>query len=418
MANSENARPPKTRTRNASRRWCIPPAITGEATETLEYVLVLEEHPARYGVLFWQALRDVTLWASAEPERRAGLFKPGSAEVRRTAITEAERIEARIAQNLTTLTAILATPDKIDVELVEVVCLDLSAWAEDRAALATAVSFAQAAALARPEMPHPATRVGHLAIRWGRYARAETWLRRGTGLARRAKDWECYGQACVALADIYVGREQPETAKRLYVVTMRVGRRHSLPTLRATALHGLMRLALAAAEFKEARRYAHAALRAYGRGHPRLSELMQDIAHLMVLTGENERAVSYLRKLVVGVSDSARRARLLAMLARAAAGVAADPDARTPAHMAKETYRAGWSDAWILITGPGRERAASDDATLLDLAHAAAAVRDLPRLEQAARLQRDATPTRRSAVPDAVALQELVKEFRTVAPQG
>ncbi|HET6765498.1 MAG TPA: hypothetical protein VFH27_17550, partial [Longimicrobiaceae bacterium] len=60
------------------RRWCIPPAILREPSETLEGAQVLDEVGGRLGVLLWQCLRDVTLWAATDPEDRDGLFaSPG-----------------------------------------------------------------------------------------------------------------------------------------------------------------------------------------------------------------------------------------------------------------------------------------------------------------------------------------------------
>lgn len=63
----------------------------------------------------------------------------------------------------------------------------------------------------------------------------------------------------------------------------------------------------------------------------------------------------------------------------------------------------------LLMTGPQGSR---DAATLLELACAAAALGDLRRMEQAARVDIDATPSRRGAARESVALQELVRGFR------
>jgi hypothetical protein len=70
------------RRRDASRRWCIPPAILREPEETLEGSLILVEFEGDLGLLLWNSLRDVTLWAAVPPERREGLFKPEAAQKR------------------------------------------------------------------------------------------------------------------------------------------------------------------------------------------------------------------------------------------------------------------------------------------------------------------------------------------------
>ncbi len=407
-ANTRRAR----RALTASRRWCIPPAVMREENESLEFTSMLGEHPGDQACLLWQALRDVTLLASVEPERREGLFKPEAADARRAEIN-GSKLEVRVALNLTALTAVIASPAEVSTETVMMMCMDLAKWAENRVALATAVAFAQAAALIEPEAPRPAARVGHLALRWGRHTRAETWLRRAVGLARRAKDWESYGSAYVALSNILADRKQPTAARAYAIQAMRVGRRHGLQHIRGTALHALCRLAMAAGDYKAAKHYARPALRALGRGHSELPNVMLDIAYLMVLGAEYDRAVPYLRKLMVGVADPVRRARILALLARAAAGVASTAGANKPAEAAaKETYRQAWSDAWMLLTAPRAKRDEASAATLLELARAAAMLRDNPRLEQAARLDREVGPARRTrtATAESDALQELVKE--------
>ena len=44
---------PRGRRRNASRRWCIPPAILREPDETLEASQILEEFKGDLGLLLW-----------------------------------------------------------------------------------------------------------------------------------------------------------------------------------------------------------------------------------------------------------------------------------------------------------------------------------------------------------------------------
>lgn len=393
--------------RPASRRWCVPPAIMREPEETLEYSLVLSELPGDLALLAWNAVRDVTLWARVDEERRAELFDQQNAQKRLTAIKESQ-LEVRVALGLTSLTAIVASPATVSSDVMTLVCMDLSRWAEERAAFGTAVAFAQAAALIDETAPAPAARVGGLALRWGRRPRAETWLRRTIGLSRRAKDWHSYASAYVDLGTLYV-EEDPATARRYYIQAARAARRHGLLPLRGYAMHGLLRLSIAQSEFSDAQKYASAALRAYRRGHSALPDLMLDISYLWVLLGTYDRAINGLRRLLVGMTEPARRARTLAILARAGAGAAMARGAS--AGQARETYRHAWSEAWMLITGPTAVR---ENATiLLDLAHAAATMKDMPRLEQVARLERESLPYRSTAADPDIA--ELVRDVHATA---
>jgi hypothetical protein len=358
--------------RRLDRRWCIPPAIFREPDETLEASQILMEHRSNLGVLLWSALRDVTLWAGVEPERRDGLFAPAAADKRLEHLRGAT-VEPALEVSLTALAAVVGTPGTVSGEIVTLVCIEISRWAHERGAAGTALAFAQAAALASPEEAGPACRVGSLALGWGRHARAETWLRRSIALARRGKDWQSYAQAYVDMGTLYARRDKHTSARRFYMQAMRAGRRHGLRPMRGAALHGLFLLALEALKLDDAGRYARAAMRAYGHGHPRLAELQHDIAYLWVTSESYGRAIPILQKLLVSRTSPGERALTLAILARAAAGTGE-----------RRLYQEAWSNAWSLINRPG---AREDHArTLLELSRAAATFKDWIRMEQAIRL--------------------------------
>ena len=363
---------PRTRRRNASRRWCIPPAILREPDETLEASYILDEIKGDLGLLLWNSLRDVTLWAAVEPERREGLFTAEAAN-KRLGQLQGSAVEPTLEVSLTTLAAVVGSPGTASPEIVSLVCVEISRWAQERGAFGTALAFAQAAALASPDEAAPAYTVGSLALRWGRQARAETWLRRSIGLARRRKDWQTYAQAYVDMGVLYARRDMPGSARRYYTQAMRAARRHGLLAVRGAALHGLFLLAMEAGELDESERYARSAMRAYGRGHPRLAELLHDVAYLWVTRESYGRAIPVLQKLLVARTGPGERALTLAILARAAAGTGE-----------RRLYEEAWSSAWSLINRPGvREDHAR---TLLELARGAAKLRDWIRMEQATRL--------------------------------
>jgi tetratricopeptide (TPR) repeat protein len=360
------------RRRNISRRWCIPPAILREPGETLEASQILEEFTGDLGLLLWNSLRDVTLWSSIDPDRREGLFTTEAAE-KRMLLLQTTPVERDLEVWLTTLLAVVDRPAGISGEIVSMVCLELSRWAQDHAAYGTSLAYAQAAALASPEEAGPAQTVGSLALRWGKGPRAETWLRRCIGLARRGRDWPSYAQAYVDLGNLYARRELPLFARRYFTQAMRASRRHGLLGIRGAALHGLFLLAMEAGDLDDAERYAKASMRAFGRGHVRLPALMHDYAYLWVTRENYPRAIPMLQKLLVQRTEPADRALTLAILARAAAGTGE-----------RRLYEDAWSNAWSLINRPG---AREDPARiLLELARAAARLRDWIRMEQAARM--------------------------------
>jgi Flp pilus assembly protein TadD len=376
----KHPRKPRTRRRNGSRRWCIPPAILREPEETLEGAEVLEEHASDLGLLLWSCLRDVTLWASVEPERREGLFTPEAAAKRLGSLQDSGT-EPQLEVALTTLAAVVATPATASPEVVTLVCREVSRWAHGNGHAGTAIAFAQAGALASPEDAAAAVAVGSLSMHAERHARAETWLRRSVGLARRAGDWESYAQAYVEMGDLYAARDALAQARRYYTQAMRAARRHGLLAIRGTALHGLFLLSVRTGAYDDAERQARAAMRAYGRGHPRLAGLLHELASLWVARERFGRAIPVLQKLLPGRTEARERACTLALLARAAAGTGE-----------RRLYEEAWNAAWTILDRPAPEGV--DPRPLVDLARAAARLGDWVRVEQATRLHASRPPLR------------------------
>lgn len=385
--------------RNASRRWCVPPALQHEPDELLEAVQVLNEVPTPVGVVLWQSVRDVTLWAEIPDEKREDLFARDASH-RRLNDLLASGAEPALEVSLTTLAALVGAPASASPEIVSLVCIQVSRWAEGRGAWGTAMAYAQAAALATPLDANPALFAGSLALRWHRSARAETWLRRAIGLARRGREWAAYAKGYVEMGTLYARRGQPGMAHRFYVKGLRAARRHGLLIIRGSALHGMLLLALEANALEDADRYARAAMRAYGRGHPKLPELVHDVAYLWVRRENYGRAIPTLQKLLPTRVEPEERALTLSILARAAAG---DGNQRL--------YQESWMDAWSIINRrPGHEHGHA--RALLELARASTLCRDWAHVEQAVRLATSfATPP---AGPElAVQVEELAAAMRT-----
>jgi tetratricopeptide (TPR) repeat protein len=276
----------RARRHGGLRRWCLPPAVSYDAGEMLEAACVLEELEGDTAVVLWTAARDVTLWATTPPARRAGLFAAEAASARREGIVAA-RLEPALVLSLALLSGVVSPSGQANPATVQRACMEVARWAQARGAPGTAVTFTQAGALASPRAPCAALEVGRLALEWGRWTRAEAWLRRAIALARRAADWESYGAACVALGEVYERTGRMKDARRAYEQAARLARRKGVE-LRGEALHGLLRCSLAAGDLDAAEAHALAARRAYGPRHPRLPELQRDVARLR---GARERSL-------------------------------------------------------------------------------------------------------------------------------
>jgi tetratricopeptide (TPR) repeat protein len=403
MDGARNRRKPR-RPRNAARRarrlWCLPPAVTREPGETLEGMHVLSELPPAPAHALWTALRDVTLWASTPDERRPALFTP-AAEARRRP-EPGEPLDPALEVPLATLATVVSHAAQASAPVVSLACLDVSKWARAQGAMGTAVSFAQAAALASPDDAQPALAVGRLALQWGRPARAETWLRRAVGLARRARDWESYGSACVSLGEIHLASERLDGAAKYWWLAARVARRQQLRYVRAEAMHGLMRVSMATGDLQTAEPYARAAQRAYGRAHARMPDLRHDMTHLMVRRGEFERVMPLLRRQLGEVNAPGMRMAALALQAHAAAELGDSP-----------LYEQSWNAAWALKDRPAA--APHLPQALGHLGKAAARASDWLRVQQTVRAFDELPPAlhRGPAPPEVAELARLVEERRS-----
>lgn len=358
----------------AGRRLrCLPPAILREAEETIEGSNILGECRDNSAVLLWKACREVSLWASVEEDRRDGLFTPDASTKRLAAIHEAG-LDSRLEIPLTALTEVLSSPAVADAERIAGACSRVSEWCAERAALGTALAFAQAAALATPTVAGRARAVGELAIRSRRFHRAETWLRLALGLARRARDWQSYVEVFVDLGELHRLLKHRSRSERYYRAGAREARRHSYLQLRAAALHGLHLLSFERGDLEAAERYARAAARAYRRGHPRLLELMHTLAEVWIARGSYARALPVLQRLLPGRHAPLDRAHTLTLVAQAAIGCGE-----------VRLYEEAWTRAWASLasrTPPARGE--ETVKVLAELARVAAKAGDWQRVALAA----------------------------------
>lgn len=363
-------KPPAQRKPRRRWRWHVPPALV-HGSEALEGAEVLDEISGAQGLLLWQTMRDVTLWAGvAEPEERAHLFGDGAGKRRLEALAAAG-LDAELDLPLRALARVPADPAGVAEADVLAACRQVSEWAERRGRLATALAFAQAAAIAAPANAAAGFRVGQLARRRGDTARAETWFRRTIGLGRQAKDWASYAEAFLGLGNLYAQRGALAGARRLHIRGLRAARRHAMRDIQGRALHHLFAIALETGDRKDAQDLARAAYRAYGPHHPRLPLLAHDLAHDWMLQGRFAPALQVFQALLPKFHDPAERVPALADLARAAGG-AADRGA----------FERAWDELWPLAHERAGEAVAA--RALLDLAHGAASLGEWTRAETAA----------------------------------
>jgi tetratricopeptide (TPR) repeat protein len=270
----------------------------------------------------------------------------------------------------------------VRAEKVALACQQISQWAEVNGSLATALAFAQAAALACPGDAATGFKVGRLAWRHGEQARAETWFRRTIALARQSGDWASYALAFIGLGTLYRQRGNLPAARKFFVRSWRAASRHSLHNIAGNASHDLHVVATAAGRSAEAMKYARRAFEHYGQGNPRVPNLAHDVAYFWMTEGAFERALAVFQACLPTLSEPAERIATLSNVARAAGGV-----------RDRDVFQEAWMQVWTAFdkgTGPFISAEA-----LLELAHGAVSLGDWDRAELAAGRAHDIARERR-----------------------
>ncbi|HEU4454578.1 MAG TPA: tetratricopeptide repeat protein [Longimicrobium sp.] len=394
---------PSENSRRFPRRWVVPPGLPS-ADEPFEGWYLLDEQRTPLGLLFWQTLRDVEMWTLVAPDARGRLFAPGSHGRRRERI-QALDLAPALRLPLEQLARVLDPRHPPGPEQLTEACQAVSRWASDNALPRTALAFAQSAAMATPDRPAPAFQVGLLARRSAQYRRAETWFRRALALARRARDWNFYGLACMGVGNLHRQRGDYPAARGWFVKALRVARRHGLWQVRPLAMHDLFCVAANAGNVEEAEAFARRAFRAYGRRHPRLVALAHDVARFWLLRGDYDHALQVFRAVLPHLTRVPERRLAASNMARAAAAVGD-----------RMTFAAMWSETWRMVDD--YDDSESVPEALLSLAQGAAVLGDRDRgvvaANQALQVARERNESEQRL--EAEALLEQLRRSRPVTP--
>ena len=354
----------------AGRPYVVPPALL-RSGEPFDGHHVVDEVRSPLGVLLWEGVRDVVLWAATAPANRPGLFSSRAYRERVAALHSLE-LDHDVRGMMVLLSGVLDSETQPDRQAVARTCRKLAFWAEERLLPRTSIWYAQAAALAAPESAEHAYTVGLLCRRNTEYTRAETWYRRAIGLARRRRDARVYAQAYLELGDLFMQRGDYGRAKLTFERSLNTARRAGLRVIRARSLHSLFALAVETNQAAGAEAYARMASRAYPRNHAHLPKLAHDVAIFWMFQGYYERALIVLQAVLGTVTRTNERLMLVSSIARAAGGAG-----RIGA------FTSAWAETWQIVdTCPTLECVTS---SLLRLAYGSASLRDWERVELAAR---------------------------------
>lgn len=309
-------RPP--RKPRSDRRQRVPPALT-RGSDRVDGISILDEIGGDLGLLLWRSGRNVALWAETPADQRASLFDDGAARSRGDELSAAE-VHAELRGPLSVFAELLARPGEVDLLRLVNACRRVALWAEHRGALATALQFSQAAALAAPESASLAYAVGRLARRRAEYDRAESWYTRAVVQGRQTRDWRSYALAFSGMGNLHMQRGNYPAARRSHLRSLRVAERKGLLEIVGVAYHDLFLTAVETGAGHEADELASHAFVAYGSRDPRVARLAYDVAYHWVLQGYFARSLKVAQALEPHMNEPSERAVVLGLVARAAAG--------------------------------------------------------------------------------------------------
>jgi len=360
--------PPSAR---PGRPYAVPPALL-RSGEPFDGHHVLDEVRSPLGVLLWEGVRDVVLWATTPPAERSRLFDPRAHAERMEALHSVE-LDGVLRGMLAFLAGVLDRDRQSDAETVARTCGKVAFWAEERLLPRTSIWYAQAAALASPGSAEHAYTAGLLCRRNADYIRAETWYRRAIGLARRRRDARVYARAYMGLGDLFMHRGDYALARLALERAFNTARRTGMRALRAEALHDLFTVAVETSQVGEAEALARKVFRAYPRDHANLPKFAHDVAVFCMFQGFHARALPVFQAVLGTVSRAGDRLRIVSSIARAAGGAGRI-----------DVFAHAWVDTWQIVDDyPALECVTS---SLVRLAYGAASLRDWERVNLAARL--------------------------------
>jgi tetratricopeptide (TPR) repeat protein len=278
---------------------------------------VVRELPPEVALPVWQTLRSVLLWAGEEPAMRGDLFEPCAMEDWERQLLE-DDWEPDVRCPLAVLVGEMGRLAEASPETMARTCLCVTDWALEHGFVATALAYAEAAALAWPQHPRYSWMAGRLMRAHGRPREAEMWLKRSERAATTAGDGEARMLALNSLGNAYAETGNYKQATHVHTQALRLARRNGLRDREGEVLHDLFVATAHAGDLDSAEDHARAALEIYCSGHPRLLALAHDVAVLWMERGQFGRALPVLVEVAQHFTQPNDRLLVLSSAARAA----------------------------------------------------------------------------------------------------
>jgi tetratricopeptide (TPR) repeat protein len=274
------------------------------------------------GVELWLSVRKVRLWSETPPQRRKDLFHRRPADGARARRRAALLGAPELREALRTCADLSDRPERVDEVTLGRACSRVADWAAERSHVQTAVHYAMAAAVVRPEDAESTNLAALMHRQAGDWKRAEQCYPRAIILAHRRKEWVEYicghiGSAALLYArGMNLGR-----AVRHLETASRKADEEGMAWLASHVLHDSMLLLLEREEFEAAEAEAERATELYPLHDRRFPFFVADYALIQLMQRRYAVAQPLLKLCLDVIDQPAARGVITSMLARTHAGM-------------------------------------------------------------------------------------------------
>jgi tetratricopeptide (TPR) repeat protein len=271
----------------------------------------------------WRSLNKMLLWFRTPLVHRPKLHSASTMRQRPNCefTREARKEVPELKEALDTFELFSRHPLAIRVASLAEACRQVALWSESQDYLATAVRFAEGAALVDHLAPHLANLAGRLTRNAAEFDRAELWFSRAVGLARSQREWIEYTRGHIGLGILWQTLGKDNQARACFATAASRAMRDGREWLAAEAQHDLMLMTTERGMFQDAEECARKALEWYPKYNDRFPFFVADLAFLCTSEQEHERAVALLGRFFRVVREPARQVLAMSVLARALGGL-------------------------------------------------------------------------------------------------
>ncbi len=193
----------------------------------------------------------------------------------------------------------------------------IAAWAAREGHARTAIECLQTAALVHPAEARYPLQVAAAVLDLGQPGRAESWLQRAIGVARRRSDWGPYVEAYHMHGKLMLERGALPAARTSLMKALRRSVRQGNRVQEASVRSAFFRLERREGNHEAAAEQGSAALGAFGADHPALPGFALDVARALAAIRAWDDLLALLPETTVRLPE-AERAEALGLQARAA----------------------------------------------------------------------------------------------------